>query len=256
MWLRPLGLAILLAGIVMSGCATIDSTVSSAESQLKAPPSDGAGFVPVDLMYKRPDMPFNKAWLKQGVDWSRYRTIYIARVHTGYLMQANWWQQNFRVDHMQQDVANIAAFMRTQFMTAFWQDPNHRFRVVPAPERGSLILELALTELVPSDVLLDAIKIGGPYGSGVAAAVLERTTQAQSTVAFEARVKDADTGETVALFADREYAVARPIDLKGLTWYGNAEDIITTWAKQFVEIANKRPGEIIKPASTFSLMPW
>jgi len=143
-----------------------------------------------------------------------------------------------------------------QFIKAFQNDANRRFRVVPAPERGSLILELALTELVPSDVLLDAIKIGGPYGSGVAAMVLERATQAQSTVAFEARVKDANTGETVALFADREYAVARPIDLKGLTWYGNAEDIITTWAKQSVELANRRPGEIIKPASTFSLMPW
>ncbi len=67
-------------------------------------------------MPKRPDLPFDNAWIKQGVDWNRYRTIHIARVNTNYLMQANWWQQNFRAHRMQQDVANMAAFMRTQFI--------------------------------------------------------------------------------------------------------------------------------------------
>jgi hypothetical protein len=52
----------------------------------------------------------------------------------------------------------------------------------------------------------------------MAAAALERATQAQSTVAFKSRVKDTD--ETLQMFADR------------------------------------RPGESIKFASTFSLMPW
>ncbi len=256
MWQRPLVVVVMLAGIALSGCATVDSTVSSAESQLKAPPSAGAGFVPVQQMAKRPDLPFNKAWIKQGVDWNRYRTIYIARVNTDYLIQATWWQQSIRADQMQQDVWNMATFMRTQFVRAFQNDPQHRVRVVLAPERGSLTLEMALTELVPSKVLLNAIKIAGPYGSGVAAAVLERGAEAQSAVAFEARVKDTNTGETLAMFADKEYAVARPIDLKGFTWYGNAQDVVTNWSQQFVQIANRRPGEIIKPASTFSLMPW
>ena len=91
---------------------------------------------------------------------------------------------------------------------------------------------------------------------GLAASALERGTESQSTVAFEARVKDTDSGQIVAMFADREYATVRPIDLKGFTWYGNAEDIVQRWAQQFVQVANRRPGEIIKPASTFSLMPW
>jgi hypothetical protein len=96
-------LAILLASIVLSGCATMDLTQSLAESQLKAPPSEGAGFVPVQQMAKRPDLPFNKAWIKQGVNWQQYRTIYIAPVNTDYLIQATWWQQSIRADQMQQD---------------------------------------------------------------------------------------------------------------------------------------------------------
>jgi hypothetical protein len=226
------------------------------ESKLKAPASQGTGFVPMQEMSKRPDLPFNKVWVKQGVDWQRYKSIYIAPVNTDYLMKANWWQQTIRADQMQQDVQNLATFMRMKFIQAFQNDPNHRFRVVMVPQESSLTLEMALTELVPSHVLLDAIKIGGPYGSGVAVAVLERGTEAQSTVAFESRIRDTSTGQTIAMVADREYATVRLIDLRGLTWYGNAEQIITTWSQQFVDVANRRPGEIIKPASTFSLMPW
>jgi hypothetical protein len=263
----PLVLPILLTGILWSGCtsldtlrfsadASLDAMKSSMDKKLKAQPAAGTGYVPMQQLAKIPSLPFDKAWIKPGVDWPRYRTIYVSPVNTDYLVRANWWQESIRADQIQQDVRNMATFMRTQFITAFQNDPRHRLRVVMSPERGSLTLEMAITELVPSKVLLNVVKVAGPYGSGLAAGALERGTDAQSTVAFEGRVKDTDTGQTVAMFADRQYATLRPIDLKGFTWYGNAEDIVEQWAKQSVEVANYRPGETIKPASTFSLMPW
>lgn len=256
MWKRVLISAVLWFSVILSGCASMDSMQSSIDSQLKAPPSEGAGFVPMQQMAKRPDLPFDKVWVKQGVNWDPYRTIYIAPVNTNYLIQATWWQQSIRADQMEQDVQDMARFMRAQFIKAFQTDPRQRFSVVSSPQRGSLTLEMALTELVPSKVLLNAVKIAGPYGSGLAAAVLERGTEAQSAIAFEARIKDSSSGETLAMVADKEYAVARPIDLKGFSWYANAKDVVTTWSQQFVDVANRRPGEVIKPASTFSLKPW
>jgi len=256
MWQRFLMSTVLGFIVILSGCASTDSMQSSIDSQLKAPPSEGAGFVPMQQMAKRPDLPFDKVWVKQGVNWNQYRTIYIAPVNTNYLIQATWWQQSIRADQMEQDVQDMARFMRAQFIKAFQTDPRQRFLVVSSPQRGSLTLETALTELVPSKVLLNAVKIAGPYGSGLAAAVLERGAEAQSAIAFEARIKDSTSGETLAMAADKEYAVARPIDLKGFSWYANAKDIVTTWATQFVDIANRRPGEVVKPASTFSLKPW
>jgi hypothetical protein len=263
----PLVLSIFLTIILLSGCisldtlrfsaeASLDSMKSSMDKKLKAQPAAGTGYVPMQQLAKDPDLPFDKAWIKPGVDWTRYRTIYIAPVNTDHLLRANWWQESIRADQMQQDVQNMAAFMRTQFITACQNDPRHRLRVVMSPEKGSLSLEMAITELVPSKVLLNVVKVAGPYGSGLAAGALERGAEAQSTVAFEARVQDTDTGQIVAMVADRQYATLRPIDLKGFTWYGNAEDIVEQWAKQAVEVANRRPGDHIKPASTFSLMPW
>lgn len=264
---KSLVLSILLTSILLSGCisldtlrfsaeASLDAMKSSIDRKLKAEPASGAGYVPMQQLAKNPKLPFDKAWIQPGVDWQRYRTIYIAPVNTDYLIRANWWQESIRADQIRQDVQNMAIFMRTQFITAFQNDPHRRLRVVMSPEKGSLTLEMAITELVPSKVLLNVVKVAGPYGSGLAAGALERGAEAQSTVAFEARIKDIDTGQTVAMFADRQYATVRPIDLKGFTWYGNAEEIVKDWAEESVAIANWRPGESIKPASTFSLSPW
>ena len=47
-------------------------------------------------MAPRADLPFQKVWFKAGVDFTRYKSIYIPAVNTGFLLQSNWWQQNFR----------------------------------------------------------------------------------------------------------------------------------------------------------------
>jgi Protein of unknown function (DUF3313) len=263
----PLVVFLLLSLTLLSGCsfletlkfsagASLDAMQSSVDRKLKAPPATGAGYVPMQQLAKDPKLPFDRAWTGPGVDWQGYRTIYIAPVNTDYLLRANWWQETIRADQMRQDVQNMATFMRAQFISAFQNDYRHRMRVVMSPEKGSLTLAMAITELVPGHVLLNVLKVAGPYGSGLAAAALERGTEAQSAVAFESRVLDTDTGQTLATFADRQYATARPIDIKGFTWYGNAEDIVRQWAQEFVEVANRRPEEYIKPASTFSLSPW
>ena len=264
----PLVLPILLTIMLLSGCtsldtlrfsaeASVDAMKSSMDTKLKAQPAAGAGYVPMQQLAKNPKLPFDKAWIKQGVDWNRYRTIYIAPVNTEYLMRANWWQESIRADQMQQDVQNMATFMRTQFITAFQNDPQ------PPLAGGD----------VPGERLSDPGN--GDYGVGPQQGVAQCPKDRRSLWLGAGRRRPWKGARTprarwpskpgsrtpiparpVAMFADREYATVRPIDLKGFTWYGNAEDIVEQWAKQFVEIANRRPGEIIKPASTFSLKPW
>jgi hypothetical protein len=159
---------------MLSGCAA-----------MKAAPSQGAGFVPMEQMAPRQDLPFQKVWFKEDVDFKRYKSIYIPAVHTDHLLQSNWWQQNFRQGQMQEDLATMAQYMQQEFKTAFRNDPYHRFQVVEVPQKGSLTLELALTELVPSNVALSVLEYA-PYGGGTAVRVMERATGAESTVAFEA----------------------------------------------------------------------
>ena len=235
---------ILGLSIMVSGCAA-----------LKASPSVGAGFVPVAQMAKQENLPFQKVWFKDGADFKPYKSIFIPKVHTNYLLQSNWWQQNFRQGQMKEDLATMAEYMQQEFKTAFANDPYHRFQVVEVPEKDCLTLELALTELVPSNVALSVLEYA-PYGGGTAVRVMERATGAESTVAFEAKMKDSGTGDTLAMFADRQVKKIRIIDFKAFTWYAHGKDITKEWAEQFVRLANQRPGETIEGSSAFTLMPW
>ena len=228
----------------MTGCAGVEAT-----------PFTGAGFVPVEQMANREDLPFQKVWFKDGVDFKRYKSIYIPAVNTDYLLQSNWWQQNFRQGQMQEDLAIMAQYMQQELKPPSATILNSRFQVVDAPQKDSLTLELALTELVPSNVALSVLEYA-PYGGGTAVRVMERATGAESTVAFEAKMKDSTTGDTVAMFADRQVKKIRIVDFKAFTWYGHGKDIINEWAEQFVKVSNKRPGETIEGASAFTLRPW
>ena len=174
---KPQVFPILLAMVLLSGCTTMESVKFSGEAskdamqssldrRLKAPPAAGAGYVPMRELAKDDALPFHKAWIKQDVDWNRYRTIYIAPVNTEYLMQANWWQESIRIGRMRQDVQNMAAFMQAQFIMAFQCDPQRRWQVGMSPERGSLTLEMAITELVPSKVVLNASRLPPPFPWG------------------------------------------------------------------------------------------
>lgn len=244
-WFRGIFVLVAMASFGLSGCQS-----------MKAKPSGGAGFVPMDEMSKREDLPFNKVWAKEGVDWSEYKAMYIKDVNTKYLLEASWWKNSMRRDDMEKDTRSVAEYMQNKFREAFRNDPRKRFDVVDSPQPGSLTLELALTELVPSSPVLEAMSIAAPYGSGVAVQIAAKETGAKATVAFEARICDTNTGTVLAMAADREQGKVAPINLRALTWYGEGHVIIEEWAGQFVHIANRRPGEIIKAASPFTLKPW
>lgn len=102
----------MFALVGFAGCATVNE-------ELKAKPSAGAGFVPMEDMSTRADLPFQKVWVKSGTNWNVYRTIYIKPVNTQYLLEANWWQQNFRRDDYANHIQNVANYMQQKFVEVF-----------------------------------------------------------------------------------------------------------------------------------------
>ncbi len=77
----------------------------------------------MEEMSSKTDYPFNKIWVKAGVDWDKYKSIYIKDINTRYLMEANWWQQNFRRQDMEQDTQKIARYMQEKLRESFKNDP-------------------------------------------------------------------------------------------------------------------------------------
>jgi hypothetical protein len=223
----------------------------------KAKPAPAVGFADPELMAADPNIPFQKFWRKPDVDWDHYRKIYIADVSTDYMLTLTEWQKGERKKQIEKDIHALALYTQGALKKAFLQDPNQRFEVLDesttAPE--TLIFELALIEVVPSKVALNALGYA-PFFIGFGLNALRGLANDKSSVAFEARVRDARTGQILMLAADREAEQATIVDLRAFKWYSHAHGIIDGWSKQFVKVASSKPGEKIKDTPGFRLLPW
>jgi len=75
-------------------------------------------------------------------------------------------------------------------------------------------------------------------------------------MAIEGRVRDAKSGAVVAMFADREAAKTRVVDVEAVTWYGQARESMNDWADQLVLLANTPKDVKVEDSSWFRLRPW
>jgi Protein of unknown function (DUF3313) len=240
----------------LSGCAALESGSNEAK-ELVVKPAPNAGFIEQpDRQVKRADLPFQKVWIKPGFDKSGYRELVVAPVNTQYMLQMDWMHEvssaNW-IGDVKKDIKELAQYFHDQVVKDFKEDPKHRFKVIESPaqhKKPALRLELALIEIEPSLPVLHALGWLQP-GGGTAAGIINKRR-----AAFEGRLRDLKTGEVVATFADRDMQDAGPLDLTRLTWYGPAKGIMDQWAMQFVQIANRKPGEMVTDPTAFTLRPF
>jgi hypothetical protein len=223
----------------------------------KAKEAKSTGFTTADMMDKDPNIPFHKVWRKPGTDWSKYHKVYVAPVNTEYMLKMTDWEKGERKDQIESDVKDLAVFTKETIEKEFREDPEHHFQVLDAPSRDAdaLDFQVAITEIVPSKVVLNALGFA-PFGIGLGITAVRMVAHDESSAAFEARVLDGSTQEVIAMAADREAEQFAPISVRGLTWYSHAKTMIGQWAKQFVQIANRKPGEAVKDTDAFTLKPW
>ena len=221
-------------------------------------PAPNAGFIEQpDRDTKIAFLPFQRAWIKPGFDKSNYKELVVAPVNTQYMLKMDWLHDMSSASwfgDVKKDIDKLAVYFHDQIVKDFEDDPNHRFQVIESPgkyKEGVLRLELALVEIDPSTPVLHALSWAGPIGTGSAVGMVN-----QRRAAFEGRLRDLQTGEIVATFADRDMQDAGPLDLTRLTWYGPAKGIMDQWAKQFVQIANRKPGEVVTDPTAFTLKPF
>jgi hypothetical protein len=170
-----------------------------------------------------------------------------------------WAQMSIATPGIEEEVEGLAVELRETFVDAIRDDPNRRLELVEGIAEHTLVLEMALIEVVPNKAWLGALGLAA-YGSpnvpaGVAVGTLA-TFFDRGWVSIEGRLRDAITGRVLYQFADSEMGKTRILDLEVLMWYGHADEIFRDWAVQFVERINKPLNEVVADSPWFTLRPW
>jgi hypothetical protein len=242
--------ASIVAGVCLVGC--------------KASVAPSSGFIDnPDMMSKNETLPFQRTYWNKKYDPKSFTEIMIAPVNTDYVMAQSFWEKTNTLgvspEKVKSDVAELANYTRESFVRAFADDPKHRFQVVQTAGPKTLILELAIVQIVPSKAVLNAMGYVTWIPMAVAASA-STLTGSQDTgkgvVAIEGRIRDGGSGEIIGMFQDREHPAEAIVDLKALSWWAPAKGIINKWSGQLVAVANRPPGGVVKDAPAFELLVW
>jgi hypothetical protein len=247
---RALTLVTIVSALLLTAC--------------KAKEAPTSGFIAnPELMAHNETSPFQRAYWNHKYDPKSFTEILITPVDTQYVMAQNMWEHvntaGIDPNQPKKDIQALADYTRQSFTRAFANDPKHRFKVVQVAGPETLILETALTQVVPSKAALNAIGYITWVPSVIAvagSAVTESQDNGKGVVAIEGRIRHGGNGEIIGMFQDRQNPPTAIVDLKAVTWWAPAQKIVDDWAAQLVAVANRPPGVIVKPAPAFQLLVW
>jgi len=191
--------------------------------------------------------PFNRVWRNPDpAAWQRvcgFNRIVILPVDISHLRASPRLPAK--------DSCEMAAYMRNEFQNAFARDGFHHVMARPGPR--TLELELALVELqptnVPGNVLLTGAGVVAPGANVVGQAVTH------GKIAFEAKLRNAETGELLAQYSDREFDKLSAASLRDYSPYGHGRKAVQDWALQMQRLASTPPSVKVPGAMRVTLNP-
>ena len=225
----------------------------------KAEPAPATQFLagPEKLEQHRERYPFHEIWVSDEYkeNKSQYTKFMIRDVDLDHLMTTGDWKHInvYSEDEMKVKAKELAEYMKESFPEAFSDDYNTMMEYVEKPDENTLVLDVAIVELVPTDVVRNAA--GNVVGFFVPGGGLV-SAGAGGSIATEGKMYDGETGELLAKFKDRESAKIRPVDLEGLSPFAFAREAIDDWADQTMRLLNTPMEEKVSDVSAVSLAPW
>ncbi len=234
------------AALVCAGAALAFSPAQAG--LLKASPAPPSGFLEHPCaMGSDPDRtPFNRVWRNpNAAAWERVRgfnRITIPAVDTSHLRAPRLPAK---------DADEMASYMRTEFQNAFASDGRHHVMLRNGPK--TLVLELALVELqptnVPGNVLLTGAGVVAPGANVVGSAVTH------GHIAFEAKLRNGETGELLAQYSDREFDKLTAASVRDYSFYAHSRKAVQDWAQQMQRLASTPPSVKVPGAMRVTLNP-
>ena len=216
---------------------------------LKASPAPPSPFLEhPQLMGRDPGRtPFDKVWRNPSpAAWERvsgFDRVVIMPVNITYVQVP---------PRRRAEVVKMAAFMQAQFQKEFAQ--GGFYRVVSHPGPKTLELQMALVELKPTNVPGNVVSTGASVVAPGANLVGQVFTH--GTIAFEAKLRNGQTGGLLAEYADREFDKLSLFSFRDYDPYAHNRRAVMDWAKQMKALATMPVGEKVPGAMRLTLNPF
>ena len=237
-------------------CLVVFALGCSAARKFETAPATEFLNVPgMDKESKIENLPFDRSWVRDKFDGSKYSKLIIAPVTTAYLAENGELESKSPFiptkESYDNEVKLLAEHTAQVFKKALEEDGKKRVQIVEQPGPGTLVLEIALTQVVFGHPGMYAGSFASPLpGTGVIVSAIT-----QPTVAFEFRLKDSETGEVVVTAQDRRTPRIRIVDFNQLTTTSSCRDIVNTEADLMTEAITN--GRFVKTrASWFTFKLW
>ena len=185
--------------------ALLTGATTAQAGLFKASPAPVSSFIenPQQLSSNRQRAPFHKYWRNPSAQaWAKvngFNQIAVAPVDVRHLRaRSDLFSRRGGKDR--RPVGEMANYMRTRFEQQITKGGAYKVARKKGPK--TLVLELALVELNPSNVGVNAVKTGAQVfvpGAGFLGGQFTR-----GKFAVEGKLRNGETGELLMQFADRE----------------------------------------------------
>ena len=191
--------------------------------------------------------PFDKNWVNpSGRAWAKVKgfdRVAILPVNTSYLKAT---------PEQRSEAAHMAAYMHEQFQNEFAR--GGKFHVVGQPGEKTLKIELALVQLKPTNVAGNVIATGA--GAVVPGARAVGSQFTRGGIAFEAKLRNAQTGELLAEYADSQQDKMSLLSLRDYSANAHSRRAIQDWARQMEQLVSTPANHKVPRALRLTLNPF
>lgn len=213
---------------------------------------------PTVISEQRERAPFNAYWVFDPQEYFQIRRsltkVNIAPVDISYV--ANMYRQASGSEKTKarriEESAELARYFRERLRIALELQNNHPVEVVDQPTADGLVVNLALTEVVPTNPGVNLVgTVAGFFvpGGGVIKYFGE------GSVAMEGYVGDLKPEDVFEQFKDREGQKSAPFTVKDYQQYAHLRAAIDDWSDQIAKLLTTPPDVQVEDSIPVSLNP-
>lgn len=152
-----------------------------------------------------------------------------------------------------EELQEIARYMQVSFESVIKMDTSHPLKISNEISSDTLILELALTEVSPTNPYINTL--GTAAGFFVPGGGLVKIA-GKGEVAMEGLLRDGAGGSVIMEFKDRETDKAAPFTIKDFQEYAHIREAIQDWAMQTARILTDPVTLVVEDSSPVTLLPF